>query len=99
MGHPIFVLDATVTGSYTQEDFARAICPADFVIISDSTETQGYAESEIMSLDVPLFFVDSGLDENRVAMTVPYFCDECGDYYQPAIPYQGSVLQVACSIQ
>ena len=80
-------------GHYSMDMFREMICAADFVIISDSTETQGYAESEMMSLDVPLFFVSSGLDTNRVELTVPYFCEECGDFYEPASPFHGTPLK------
>jgi hypothetical protein len=40
-------------GQYSMDMFRDMICAADFVVLSDSTETQGYAESEIMALDVP----------------------------------------------
>eukprot|EP00042_Codosiga_hollandica_P024320 m.101915 g.101915 ORF g.101915 m.101915 type:complete len:184 (-) comp51512_c0_seq5:76-627(-) len=73
-----------IYGDYDAAMFKSMICPVDFVILSDCTETQGYAESEIMSLDVPIFFVNPG-PPVPTFLTVPYMCEECGDYYQPAI--------------
>eukprot|EP00922_Rhytidocystis_sp_ex-Travisia-forbesii_P055199 GHVS01081747.1.p1 GENE.GHVS01081747.1~~GHVS01081747.1.p1 ORF type:complete len:550 (-),score=107.13 GHVS01081747.1:230-1645(-) len=71
-------------GKYTtQEGFKDAACNSDFIIITDYTETQGYAMQELMSLGVPLFVIQSGDGMEQPRYSVPYFSEECGVIWQP----------------
>ena len=56
---------------YQNEDLRAAAAQADFALIVDGTETQGYAVQSIMSMDVPVFLVGNSVA--HVHLMAPYF--------------------------
>ena len=58
-------------GSYSNKDLQSAAVSADFAVIVDGTETQGYALQSIMAADVPVFLIGNNL--GHVYQMAPYF--------------------------
>eukprot|EP00922_Rhytidocystis_sp_ex-Travisia-forbesii_P055201 GHVS01081749.1.p1 GENE.GHVS01081749.1~~GHVS01081749.1.p1 ORF type:complete len:738 (-),score=115.24 GHVS01081749.1:304-2517(-) len=71
-------------GHYTpHEGFKDAACNSDFIIVTDYTETQGYAMQELMALGAPLFIIQSADGMENPRYSVPYFSEECGMVWKP----------------
>ena len=77
-------------GSYTQDDFKKALASVKFCVIIDNTESQGIAIQEMMAVGKPLLVWDVKEwdymgDEYKIpASSVPYWSDDCGEkfYYE-----------------
>eukprot|EP00906_Rhabdomonas_costata_P036518 RCo051221 len=61
---------------YTPEELRTAAHRADFAVIVDNAETQGYALQQLMLMDLPLLVVV--LSERQLRYVVPYFDHRCG---------------------
>lgn len=74
-------------GSYTQDDFKKALASVRFCVIIDNTESQGIAIQEMMAVGKPLFVWDinewdyMGEQYKVPATSVPYWSDECGEKF------------------
>ena len=72
-------------GSYTQDNFRRALASVKFCVIIDNTESQGIAIQEMMAAGKPLFVWDTpvwdhmGQEYAVPASSVPYWSQECGE--------------------
>ena len=72
-------------GSYTQDNFRRALASVKFCVIIDNTESQGIAIQEMMGAGKPLFVWDTpvwdhmGLEYIVPASSVPYWDAMCGE--------------------
>ena len=72
-------------GSYTQDNFRRALASVKFCVIIDNTESQGIAIQEMMAAGKPLFVWDTpvwdhmGQEYSVPATSVPYWSDQCGE--------------------
>ena len=72
-------------GSYTQDNFRRALASSKFCVIIDNTESQGIAIQEMMGAGKPLFVWDTpvwdhmGLEYIVPASSVPYWDAMCGE--------------------
>jgi hypothetical protein len=67
-------------GQYQEEDLIKYSNMCKFCIVIDNTETQGFANMEVMSMNLPILVFDTNTWENKFfeATSVPYFHDECG---------------------
>lgn len=85
--HELNVTCDTLTyGSYSEEHFREAGCRSHFLIVSDLTETQGYAFQEFMALGVPLFILGSGIGMERTYLTASYMAKKAGKTWEPPFP-------------
>ena len=72
-------------GSYTQDDFKKALASVKFCVIIDNTESQGIAIQEMMMANKPLFVWDTpvwdhmGQEYAVPASSVPYWDSMCGE--------------------
>mgnify|MGYP001334305790 FL=1 len=72
-------------GSYTQDNFRRALASVKFCVIIDNTESQGIAIQEMMGAGKPLFVWDTpvwdhmGQEYAVPASSVPYWDAMCGE--------------------
>mgnify|MGYP001156751097 FL=1 len=72
-------------GSYTQDDFKKALASVRFCVIIDNTESQGIAIQEMMMAHKPLFVWDTpvwdhmGQEYAVPASSVPYWDSMCGE--------------------
>ena len=72
-------------GSYTQDDFKKALASVKFCVIIDNTESQGIAIQEMMMANKPLFVWDTpvwdhmGQEYAVLASSVPYWDSMCGE--------------------
>ena len=72
-------------GSYTQDNFKKALASVKFCVIIDNTESQGIAIQEMMAAGKPLFVWDTpvwdhmGQEYAVPASSVPYWSYECGE--------------------
>ena len=72
-------------GSYTQDNFRKALASVKFCVIVDNTESQGIAIEEMMAAGKPLFVWDTpiwdhmGQEYAVPASSVPYWSYECGE--------------------
>ena len=70
-------------GNYTEEDFIRATRRCRFCVTITSTESQGIAYQEILSMGVPCYVVEKTIWDHRPgfsfpATSAPYFDVRCG---------------------
>ncbi len=80
-------------GSYSENDYIQALNQSKFMIVLDSTESQGFALQEAMSCGIPLLVFDAQsmkdefengytyaryTDYKMLGTSVPYWSDECG---------------------
>ena len=70
-------------GSYTELDLLSAGEQSLFAILNTSTESQGIAYQEILSMGIPCYAVDKKVWDDQPgysfpATSVPYFDDRCG---------------------
>ena len=70
-------------GEYTEERLMSACGESLFAILNTSTESQGIAYQEILSMGIPCYVIDKEVWDDRPevscpASSVPYFDDRCG---------------------
>ena len=70
-------------GSYTENDFIEIVRRCRFCVTITSTESQGIAYLEILSMNIPCYVVDKPVWNDRPgyvfpATSAPYFDDRCG---------------------
>ena len=70
-------------GSYDESGLISACQDSKFAILNTSTESQGIAYQEILSMGVPCYVIDKTIWDdqegyNFPATSVPYFDDRCG---------------------
>jgi len=70
-------------GEYSEKDLMAACGESLFAILNTSTESQGIAYQEILSMGVPCYVIDKDTWNDRAevscpASSAPYFDDRCG---------------------
>jgi len=73
-----------IYGKYDEEELIEVAQSSRFCVVISSTETQGIAYQEILSMNVPMYVVDCNIThqfepkECPGATSAPYFDDRCG---------------------
>jgi len=73
-----------IYGKYNEEELIEVAQSSRFCVVISSTETQGIAYQEILSMNVPIYVVDCNIthqfepNECPGATSAPYFDDRCG---------------------